>query len=86
MHVLVYLLPCVLSCGMRLRMCCPGSNDFTSAVGIVVSEGVWDGGYNGGDGSDHTENLQELVRDCYRGDPFINISKFVVSIFVVELF
>ena len=49
MCVLVCLLTCVFMCGMRLRM----RDNFPSAVGIIVSESVWNRGHNSTDGADY---------------------------------
>ena len=44
----------------------------------VVFESIQNREYNGGDGLDDMENLQEMGKDCYRGYPFINICKLTV--------
>ena len=66
-------------------MCC---DDYPSAVGIVVSQSLQNGGYHGSNGLDNMENLHEMGKDCYRGDPFISICMSMVLFvhLIVELF
>ena len=55
-------------------------------MGIVVFESIQNGGYNGGNGLDNMEHLEEMGKDCYRGDLFINISKFAMIVCLIVVF
>ena len=56
-------------------MYCQWGEDFLSSLGIVLSDSVWNGGHNGGNGQHNVKDLQEMGKDCYRGALFVNICK-----------
>ena len=50
-------------------------------MSTVISERIWNGGHNGGNGKDNMKDLQEMGKGSYRGDLFINIHKSVTFLF-----
>ena len=48
------------------------------SLGVVVFESVQNGGHNGRNGQHNANDLQEMSKNCYRGDLFANNSLNVV--------